>query len=1090
MHSSIRLVAASALLLLPVTARAQSATVIIPGALWADPRPGAGVPHRVSATGESVSNAAPAPSIARAPGFRASAVQTRRFAIVLCRFADFPQVTPAAKAHYERYVLGTAFPSVNDYWKEVSAGQIDLTGGAVFGWYDLPQPRSYYVNDATGGANPSRLAADCAAAADADVNFPDFDGVAFQFNRDIGCCSYAGGISLNRDGQEKSYHGIWMADWATPGIGNYAHEIGHTFGLDHSTGPYGAIYDSQWDVMSWAAWWGVADVGMGAHTLAIQKDRLGLIPAARKVEVVGTDERAILVERSALPGANGNALLVTVPIPGGTNAGQHYYTIEARRRVGYDAGLLGDGIVIHRVGDFNTTRVVDVDGNGNPNDAAALWTVGETFRDRESGVTVTVDGEEGSAFRVLVRGTAPLPAVAIAPASRRRTIAFGAGVARADSALLTVSGVPSQPWYVLRYGRRLQLSTTSGSGSATIRWTEQQAGLGAGIHVDTLVVVADGASGSPLRIIDTLEVTAPPALALGLDAVSQSDSLMPGRSSYHAANALPSGPGADAATWSATARAPWIVFDQATGTGAGTFTWSHDATQLAPGVYVDTIVVAASGVVNPASLVDTLRVLTPPAMTLARTAGSRHMLQSSRAVVDSIRLDLAGPDAAGLRWNAGVLSATQQYLYQQFSPVPNVGSGWVRLRWDPGSLAPGTYVARAVVTPVMGGPARAEYFDTLYVDPAPSAIALSASSRRDSVVANSSTSIDSVWVQPQGEGGPRRQWEATANVLRTRLLVRGGLTATSAVGPTWLVWTRNSADRAPGVYVDTITVRALDGSNLSARLVDSLVVLAPPALTVAAASRSARAVTGSAASTRDSAAVEVGGFGITNLAWSATHRADAPWLALTTGSGNGAGLLRWTRSAAQLAVGTYVDTIVVVAPGVPGGTRRILDTLYVVPALAILSDSLRRAGTMGAAYADTLRASGGIAEPRWSIVGGALPGGVKLDSLTGVLSGEASATGSFRFTARARSDDVVVQREFRIEIAAPVLTAGAVLDHLLSVGHLSATELRYLDLLGNRNGRLDVGDVRAWLLAASPAGADELRAAVQPSAVPSTKRNP
>jgi hypothetical protein len=80
--------------------------------------------------------------------------------------------------------------------------------------------------------------------------------------------------------------------------------------------------------------------------------------------------------------------------------------------------------------------------------------------------------------------------------------------------------------------------------------------------------------------------------------------------------------------------------------------------------------------------------------------------------------------------------------------------------------------------------------------------------------------------------------------------------------------------------------------------------------------------------------------------------------------------------------------------------------------------------------------------------------------------------------------------DFTIVIAAPVLTATAVLDHLLSAGNLSATDLRYLDLLGNRNGRLDVGDVRAWLSVATPAGADELRAVVQPNVMQSTERAP
>ena len=48
----------------------------------------------------------------------------------------------------------------------------------------------------------------------------------------------------------------------------------------------------------------------------------------------------------------------------------------------------------------------------------------------------------------------------------------------------------------------------------------------------------------------------------------------------------------------------------------------------------------------------------------------------------------------------------------------------------------------------------------------------------------------------------------------------------------------------------------------------------------------------------------------------------------------------------------------------------------------------------------------------------------------------------------------------------PVFAVNDVLDHLLQISTtLSPNEVRYLDDLGNRNGRLDVGDFRAWLVA-------------------------
>jgi hypothetical protein len=56
-------------------------------------------------------------------------------------------------------------------------------------------------------------------------------------------------------------------------------------------------------------------------------------------------------------------------------------------------------------------------------------------------------------------------------------------------------------------------------------------------------------------------------------------------------------------------------------------------------------------------------------------------------------------------------------------------------------------------------------------------------------------------------------------------------------------------------------------------------------------------------------------------------------------------------------------------------------------------------------------------------------------------------------------------------VAEPQLAQEAVLDGLLGTGTLSADERSYLDLQGNANGRMDAGDVRAWLIARNlPAG--------------------
>ena len=44
-------------------------------------------------------------------------------------------------------------------------------------------------------------------------------------------------------------------------------------------------------------------------------------------------------------------------------------------------------------------QVVDADGNGNPNDAGAIWNVGETFTDASNGISVRVLADNPGASR-------------------------------------------------------------------------------------------------------------------------------------------------------------------------------------------------------------------------------------------------------------------------------------------------------------------------------------------------------------------------------------------------------------------------------------------------------------------------------------------------------------------------------------------------------------------------------------------------------------------------------------------------------------------------------------------------------------------
>ena len=75
-----------------------------------------------------------------------------------------------------------------------------------------------------------------------------------------------------------------------------------------------------------------------------------------------------------------------------------------------------------------------------------------------------------------------------------------------------------------------------------------------------------------------------------------------------------------------------------------------------------------------------------------------------------------------------------------------------------------------------------------------------------------------------------------------------------------------------------------------------------------------------------------------------------------------------------------------------------LDAAQLLP-LSLDTDGLPY-GSLNAAYSAVLTGSGGIAPYTWSIIAGALPPGLKLDSATGAITGTATNIGTFNFTAK------------------------------------------------------------------------------------------
>jgi hypothetical protein len=93
------------------------------------------------------------------------------------------------------------------------------------------------------------------------------------------------------------------------------------------------------------------------------------------------------------------------------------------------------------------------------------------------------------------------------------------------------------------------------------------------------------------------------------------------------------------------------------------------------------------------------------------------------------------------------------------------------------------------------------------------------------------------------------------------------------------------------------------------------------------------------------------------------------------------------------------------------------------PPLAITSAAALPGGTAGAAYSQTLTATGGRPPYAWSLTGANVPTGLSIQSASGVLSGTPTAAGAYAFVIQVRDQDgTSAQQNVTLTIAAAAST--------------------------------------------------------------------
>ena len=264
-----------------------------------------------------------------------------RAAIVLCRFGDLSNTTPQPPQFYWDYFTesGAGTGGAFDYWLDVTYGNMSLEGSQVFGWFNMTrttQDRDSLTFPA-GRSTLAQWGVDTAAANGVDLSPFSMIVVVFNTQTDHGA---AGG--------NRMVLGYTGTTWEPTFV---FHEMGHCLGLDHSwSANPDTVYGDPWDIMSAMNVWTFrsnygAPAGPGLNAPYLR--RLNSIPSSRIwiPDRTRPQENVTLAALSE-PQAPGS-LMVEVPPRFLGPQENRTYSIEFRRRTGWDKGIPNDIVLIH-----------------------------------------------------------------------------------------------------------------------------------------------------------------------------------------------------------------------------------------------------------------------------------------------------------------------------------------------------------------------------------------------------------------------------------------------------------------------------------------------------------------------------------------------------------------------------------------------------------------------------------------------------------------------------------------------------------------------------------------------------------------------
>jgi M6 family metalloprotease-like protein len=261
-------------------------------------------------------------------------------------FVDFPDL-PGAESTERLY--NSIVPRSRSWFTEASYGRASLDVTPVHRWFRMPQgSRAYGFGDGVSFDEQRHYIASAVAAADATFDFSPFEIIYIVAARGSDLerssafhATEHDGITV--DGTELRYGSTFGEDIRNPDPRYPAnvliHETGHVLGLpdlyDTESPVYPSLqrYAGGWDMMS--------STGPGAHFLAWHKWKLCWLDQTQLTCVHGPGTMTTTLTPLARRGG-----LKAVVVPTGPSS---TLVVEARRKLGHDARLCEQGILVYSV---------------------------------------------------------------------------------------------------------------------------------------------------------------------------------------------------------------------------------------------------------------------------------------------------------------------------------------------------------------------------------------------------------------------------------------------------------------------------------------------------------------------------------------------------------------------------------------------------------------------------------------------------------------------------------------------------------------------------------------------------------------------